>query len=681
MSRKSKEADRAGKGSATEAGLAAAEVQAPIGFDSRQPVEWWRRDWLWALLLVIVTMLAYLPAWNGTPIWDDNAHLTKPELRSLEGLARIWTQPGATQQYYPLVHTLFWVEYRLWGDWSTGYHLLNTLLHCTSAFLLVRILRQLEIPGAWLAAGLFALHPIQVESVAWMSELKNLLSGVFYFGSLLAYLKFDRSRHLGFYVAALVIFALGLMSKTVIATLPAVILVIFWWKRGKLSLKHDLLPLVPFFLLGTAAGLFTAWAERTLIGADGSDFHYTFTERVLIAGRAIWFYLSKLFWPLDLIFVYPRWQISQMVWWQYLFPAAVLVLLTILIRLSRRWRAPLAGFLFFVVTLFPVLGFLNVYPFRYSLVADHFQYLACLGIIVLVASGIVWQLKQRQLWHHPVGYGLCGALLVSLTALTWHQSAMYTDIETLWRTTIERNPKAWMAHDNLGALLFREGRVSEAIVHFRKAVEIDAEQPEPQANLGNALLQNGDVDEAIAQYDKALRIKPNYAEVHYNLGNALLRKGRADEAIGQYENAIALKPDYADVHNNLGIILFQEGEVDQAIAHYQRALEINPQDVKARANLAWALATSPQSSVMKAIAVKLAQQANELTGKTDPTVLRILAAAFAQRGQFPEAIETAEQALQLATAQNKESLAEALRKEVGFYEMGLPYWSGNSGSN
>jgi tetratricopeptide (TPR) repeat protein len=290
-----------------------------------------------------------------------------------------------------------------------------------------------------------------------------------------------------------------------------------------------------------------------------------------------------------------------------------------------------------------------------------------------VASGIVLQLKQRQLWRHPIGYGLCGALLASLTALTWHQSTMYTDIETLWRTTIERNPTAWMAHDNLGALLFREGRVREAIVHFQKAVEIDAEQPEPQANLGNALLQNGDVEKAIAQYYNALRIKPNYAEVHYNLGNALLHNGRADEAIDHYEKAIALKPDYADAHNNLGIVLFQKGEVDQAIAHYQRALEIDPQNVQTRANLAWALATSPQSSVMKAIAVKLAQQANELTGSTDPTVLHILAAAFAQRGQFPEAIETAERGLQLAIAQSKRSLAEALRREIGFYQMGLPY--------
>ena len=676
MSRKSKQTARARKRSAVGSRVAASETQGSIGLDSKQPVELWRQDWLLALLLVIVTMMAYTPAWSGTPIWDDNAHLTKPELRSLDGLARIWTQPGVTQQYYPLLHTLFWLEHQLWGDWPAGYHLLNILLHCTSALLLVRILRQLEIPGAWLAAAIFALHPIQVESVAWISELKNLLSGVFYFGSLWAYLKFDRTRKPGFYAAALALFALGLMSKTVIATLPAAMLVIFWWKRGKLSLRDDLLSLMPFFLLGTAAGLFTAWAERNLVGAEGSDFNYSITERVLIAGRAIWFYLSKFFWPLDLIFVYPRWQVSQMVWWQYLFPATVLVLLAILVRLTPRWRGPLAGFLFFIGTLFPALGFLDVYPFRYSLVADHFQYLACLGIVALAAPGIALQLKHRQPWRHPTGYVLCGALLASLTALTWHQSAMYTDIKTLWRATIERNPKAWMAHNNLGAVLLREGQVNEAIVHFRRALEIDADQVEAQANLGDALLQKGELDEAVAQYYKALQIKPTYAEVHYNLGNALLRKGQADEAIAHYEKALQIKPDDADVHNNLGVVLFQKGEVDQAIAHYQRALEINPQDVQARANLAWTLATSPQTSIMKAIAVKLAQQANELTGRANPAVLHILAAALAQSGQFSEAVETAERSLQLATAQNKTSLVEALRTEIGLYQKGFPYRNG-----
>ena len=234
-------------------------ADSPAKSDSNEPVEPCRKDCLFGLLLVIVTLFIYLPAWNGTPIWDDDAHLTKPELRSLEGLGRIWAKPGATQQYYPLAHTFFWVEHQLWGDWPAGYHLLNILLHCVSALLLVRILRRLEIRGAWFAAAIFALHPIQTESVAWISELKNMLSGVFYFGSVLAYLKFDRTRNPPSYAAALVLFLFGLMSKTVIATLPAAVLIIFWWKRGKLSWRRDLLPLIPFFLLGIAARSLIWW--------------------------------------------------------------------------------------------------------------------------------------------------------------------------------------------------------------------------------------------------------------------------------------------------------------------------------------------------------------------------------------------------------------------------------------
>lgn len=675
MNRKSKETVRPGKSPPIGSLASALRADGSIKSDSKQPVGLWRQDWLLTLLLVIVTMVAYLPAWNGMPIWDDNAHLTKPELRSLDGLTRIWTQPGATQQYYPLVHTLFWLEHQLWAYWPAGYHLLNILLHCASALLLVRILRQLEIPGAWLAAAIFALHPIQAESVAWISELKNIVSGVFYFGSVLAYLKFDRARNLACYAAALALFALGLMSKTVTATLPAAMLVIFWWKRGKLSWRGDILPLIPFFLLGTAAGLFTAWVERNLVGAEGSNFNYTIIERVLIAGRAIWFYLGKLFWPLDLIFVYPRWQVSQTVWWQYLFPAALLLLLAVLGWLSRRWRAPMAGLLFFIVTLFPVLGFLNVYPFIYSLVADHFQYLASLGIIVLVAAGIVLLLERRELWRQATGDVLCAALLTSLTILTWRQSAMYTNVETLWRTTIERNPQAWMAHNNLGTVLLQKGQVDEAIVHFQKAFEIKADNLEARANLGSALLHKGELDEAIAQYYKAIEIKPDSALAHYDLANVLLQKGQVDEAIAHYEKAIEIKPDDADVYNNLGVVLFQKGQVDQAIADYQKALEINPQNVQARANLAWALATSPQSSMLKAIAVKLAQQANQLTGGANPTVLHILAAAYAQTGQFTEAVETAQRSLELATAQNNTVLVDALRTEIGLYKKGFPYWS------
>ena len=387
------------------------------------------RNWFFALLLVVGTMLAYQPAWDGKPIWDDDAHITNPELVSLNGLARIWTKLGATQQYYPLAHSAFWVEHRLWGDGTLGYHLINILLHAGGALLLLKMLRQLEVSGAWLAAAIFALHPVQVESVAWIAELKNTLSGVCYLGAALVYLSFDRNRRWTSYTGALGLFILGLMSKTVVATLPAALLIIFWWKRGQLSWKKAILPLLPFFAVGIGAGLFTAWMERKFIGAEGSDFNFSLIERCLIAGRAFWFYLGKLFWPVDLIFIYPHWNISQAVWWQYLFPAAALLLLAGFWWLRRWSRGPLAALLFFAGTLFPALGFFNVYPFRYSFVADHFQYLASIGPVVLVASGIATASKILEKRNAILGPVLCGVLLMTLGTLSWRQCGMYADVK------------------------------------------------------------------------------------------------------------------------------------------------------------------------------------------------------------------------------------------------------------
>jgi protein O-mannosyl-transferase len=636
------------------------------------PTPWWRQDWVFASLLLIFAAIAYLPALNGTPIWDDDAHITRPELRSWDGLAKIWTQPGSTQQYYPFVHTVFWLEHQLWGDAPLGYHLVNLLLHCFSALLLLKILRRLEIPGAWLAAAIFALHPVQVESVAWISELKNALSGVFYFSSGLVYLEFDRTRKRGPYLTALALFLLGLLSKTVIATFPAALLVIFWWKRGKLSFKRDALPLLPFFILGITAASFTAWVERSLIGAEGSDYNFSLIERGLIAGRVVWFYLGKLFWPLDLIFIYPRWQVSQSVWWQYLFPVAVALTLATLFWVSRWRRAPLAGMLFFIGTLVPVLGFLNVYPFRYSLVADHFQYLALLGIVVPVSAGITLLLEHLRSWQRWTGYMLCAFLLVAFTLRSHFRSGIYQDVETLWQTTISENPTAWMAHNNLGAYLLKKGQLDDALDHFTKAIEIKPDEASAWVNLGSALLQKGNLDEAIAKYQKALELKPAQAGIHYNLANALLARGEIDQAIAEYEATLAINPNHTDAQNNLGAVLFQQGKLEQAIAHYQKALEVNPQDVRAEANLAWALATTPQPAIRRTISLKLAEDANQATGAANPRVLRILAAAYAQNGEFSEAVEAGQHALQLATEQNNVGLADSIRGELGLYRDGQP---------
>jgi len=546
----------------------------------------WNRGWLPGLLLVIAIFCAYQPVWQAGFIWDDEAHVTRPELRSLGGLGRIWFHLGAAQQYYPLVHSIFWVEHRLWGNSATGYHLVNILLHAFTALMLVKVLRRLKIPGAWLAAAIFALHPVQVESVAWISELKNTLSGVFYLGAVLAYLEFDRNRNRGKWMIALGLFALGLLSKTVVATLPAALLVVFWWQRGKLSWQRDVWPLIPFFVAGMGAGLFTAWVEQNyIIGPEVSEFNYSPVERLLIAGRVLWFYLGKLFWPLNLVFNYARWNVSPGAGWQYLFPAAALLLLGSLVGLQRRWRGPLAGLLFFAGTLFPALGFFNVYPFLYSFVADHFQYLASLGPIVVTAGGITTGLgycRKEKCFLKPA---LNGALLLTLGVLTWRQCGMYADVDTLWRATLARNPDSFLAHDNLGNIFFQNGRTGEALAQYQMALKIRPRYALAHNNLGIALSKTGRLDEALEHYHQALTIEPRYAQAHNNLGIALIQKGLVDEALPHFQAALALQPNNPEIHNNFGQSLWGTGAVDEAMRHFQMAVAVAPDFADAQENL------------------------------------------------------------------------------------------------
>ena len=343
-------------------------------------------------LLFCAALAAYWPALNGEFLWDDNAHVTKPELQSLHGLFRIWFEVGATQQYYPVLHSAFWVEHRLWGDSVLGYHLTNLCLHVLAACLLMWMVRRMALPGAWLAAFLFALHPVCVEAVAWIAEQKSTLSAVFYLAAASTYLNFDRTRRKAAYFQALGLFVLALLSKTVTATLPAALLLIFWWQRRRIEWRRDVQPLAPFFLLGAGLGLFTAWVERNVIAAEGPEFALSFLQRVLLAGRVIFFYFGKLIWPANLTFTYPRWTVDPSQWQQYVFPVGILAMAAALIWLARRQRGPLAAFLYFCGTLFPALGFFNVFPFLYSYVADHFQYLASLGILR-------WRLMACEFWR------------------------------------------------------------------------------------------------------------------------------------------------------------------------------------------------------------------------------------------------------------------------------------------
>ena len=565
-----------------EPALAASLLGEDPQAESRGAVGW--KGWLLAGGILAATLAAYAPSLNSGFIWDDAFHVTRPELRSWHGLYRIWFELGATQQYYPLLHSVFWIEHKLWGDATTGYHLVNLMLHVTAALMVALILRRLAVPGAWLAAAIFALHPVHVESVAWITELKNTLSAVFYLGAMLSYLRFDRTRGKSWYGLALLLFVLGLLSKTVTATLPAALLVIFWWQRGRLSRNTDVLPLVPFFVLGIAGGVLTAWVERNLVGAEGEQFTLTLVERGLIAGRAIWFYLSQLIWPADLVFIYPRWRLSPTAWWQYLFPLAAVVLLLVLWKLRGRARAPLAAALFFVGTLFPALGFLNVYSFIYSFVADHFQYLASLGIITIFSAGVALLLKRTKGWARGLGQMTCVALLAVLAVLSSRQNRMYANIETLYRSTIEGNPDCWMAHNNLGNVLQDLGRIDEAMAHYQAALRIKADYAEAHHNLGITLQTRGHLDEAISHFHEALRIKPDYAKAHNNLGAALAVQGDIDKAMAHFHEALRIKPDDPLAQNNLGNALQSLGRTEEAISHFHEALRIKPDYAEAHYN-------------------------------------------------------------------------------------------------
>lgn len=557
-------------------------------------MNWTKRDWSFCLILAVVTLMAYNPAWHGQLLWDDDNCSTPPELRSVEGLRRIWFQPRATAQYYPLLYTSYWIQQRLWGDSPTGYHFINLFLHIGCVVMVLKILRFLKIPGAELAAIIWALHPVNVETVAWIAERKNVLSGIFGLSATLWYLKFDDTRSRRNYALAIGLFLFGLFSKTAIVALPLAWLVILWWKRQAISWRRDVLPVIPFVCLSITAGLVTRWFEDVGIGYKTKLLDLSLLDRCLIAGRAFWFQLSNLFWPSNLTFVYPRWDINAEVWWQYLFPIGVLALLVILWSLRRWSRAPLAGVLIYILLLLPSLGFLNIYFFIYSFVADHWQYLASLGIIVPCASGITLLAGRKESWQDWLEPAVTLVLGGVLFVLTWQQSRMYSDIETLYRTTIARNPGCWMAQVNLGNILYQANRIPEAMDLFNQALHI--KPAVGHYSIGNALVLKGRISEAIDQYKQALQIDPDYVEVHENLGSALLLIGRTQEAIKHYEQALRIEPGFADAHNNLGHALVQTGRAAEAIAHYKEALRITPNSVDAHNNLATALAQMGRTS-------------------------------------------------------------------------------------
>ena len=557
----------------------AAQKTANRGGSAETPNgEKWK--WLWAGLLLAATIVAYQQVWRAGFIWDDDRYVTaNPLLTAADGLKRIWFSLDSPSQYFPLAYTSFRFEHALWGLNPAGYHWVNILLHGVNALLVWRLLRALRVPGAWLAAALFALHPVQVESVAWITERKNLLMGFFFLLSLVCWVRFVEAEAKGrwkFYGAALVFYALALFSKTTACTLPAALLLILWLRRKPINLAR-LTQIAPYVVLGLAMGLVSIWWERHHQGTQGEIFSIGPIERILVASHAIWFYLGKLVWPVHLAFSYPRWPIfvaDPLAYFWLLLTAVV----TLIIWFGRRFtgRSVEVALLFFVATLSPMLGFIMLYTFRYSWVADHYQYLACIGPLALAAAGITIACARLGKAKVPLIALTGAALLVALGVRTWKQGAIYANQETLWRATIAANPKSWMAYNNLATEVLKAGRTDEALLNYRKAIELDPAYAEAHYNLGNALFRVGQMEQAATSYGRALALYPRYAAAHANLGTALLRLGREEEALTQLKAALEIDPRMAVAEQSLGNALLRSGRATEGIIHLGRAAAIDP---------------------------------------------------------------------------------------------------------
>lgn len=538
--------------------------------------------------LVLLVLVVYLPVIHCGFVWDDDASVTENmTLRSLYGLYRTWTDITANQQYYPLTHTSFWMEYHLWGLKPLGYHLDNVLLHAIGALLIWFILRRLSMPGAWLAAAIFALHPVNVESVAWITERKNTLSGVFYFSALLAYLHYagigdvKRAGNLRVYGLALGLFACALFSKTATSTLPAAILLILWWKRDRLAWR-DALDLLPFFALAFVMGRTTAWLEKYHAGAVGETWSLPFAGKVLVAGKALAFYAGKLFLPINIIHIYPRWQVNPSDAGQYVFPVIVMAVTVALWLLRKRiGKTPLVAVLYFELTLAPALGFFNVYFMRYSYVQDHFQYLASAGLIAL-AAGVITVVTRKA---RGLKIAVPAIILILLGTQACLQIPKYKDEETLWNVTIAKNPSAWIAHNNLGILLYRKGDYDEAITQYRKVMTLEPSFSDVYINLGAVFLKKGQIDRAIESFNQAVKLTPRDARAHYCLGESFASKGRYDEAIAQYETALKTDPRNTRTRTSLAQALIETGKNKEAAQQFAAALKLDPTMEEARAGI------------------------------------------------------------------------------------------------
>lgn len=581
-----------------------------------------RDRWMWGVTLILLVLCVFSPAiWCGY-IWDDTRYpLNAAVQNGSDGLFDIWFNPSrpatahspavyTTPQYYPMTYTSFWVGYELWGHDPRGSHAFNIVIQAFAALLLWEVLRRLKVPGAWLAAALFAIHPLQTESVAWVSERKNVLAGLFFFASILTYLRFLRLNSddsdppsygdPGWYWLSLILFICGLLSKSIVCSMPVVVGILIWWKRGKISLKNIAL-LIPFLICGMAMSAVTSWFEIHIVGATGSDWGFSAVDRIWIAGHVIWFYVMKLIWPVNLTLVYPKWPLGPAEWG---YVAATVAVVAILLALQKKiGRGAAAAVLIYLVTLVPAMGFINIFPMRYSYVADHFQYLSGVALIVLAVAIIARILRPLGNSKRIIGLILAIGVLGIYSVSSSSQTHVFTNSETLWRNVIAKNPKAWLAYENLSLVLADQAEQSAA------------DQQDPAQSAKDA---KSHAEEAIQMAQHALALRSNLADAHDNWGRALVVLKEPAQALEQFRKAEALDPKLISIKNNIGVALARLGRRQEAEQTYRRAASLSgPPVVRSmiRINLAQMLMEDGAKAGTRAANAKNPAQKKTLTAE------------------------------------------------------------------
>jgi protein O-mannosyl-transferase len=580
----------------------------------------WQRAALSAAIIIAVG-LVYLPAFRGDFVWDDTLLITgNPLLRSYSGLLEIWSG-GRTADYLPLTNTVLWIENHLFGEDATGYHAINILLQVANALLVWRLLERLNIPGAWLAGLIFGIHPIHAESVAWISELKNVLSMFFALLSTLCFLELDDERVLNSavtYIGSLVFFALAILSKTQVVFLPIVLLLCVWWRGEKppgnmtsLNVRRAVIRSWPFFLIALVLGLVTIWFQNRGIGEEEIVIG-SFARRLVNAGMAVWWYAGNLFAPVRLMAIYPEWRFDSPRASEWL---PLIALLGLLIGFwhwrDHGTRGPFFALACFVVALLPVLGFVRMAYLRSgTLVADHFQYFADVSLLASFSAGVAFVWARPQRGTKIATIVVVTLLLGAMGTYAFSRAGVYRNEETLWQDNLSKNPDAWQAHIQMGQRLFKQERYAEAAYHSLRAAELKPELADIHNQLGLAYCRLERFDEGIAEYRKALQLKEvklstaqsaGVATIRTNLANALTITAnhlsesaptvpeeamrRYDEAIHEYEKALELEPQQPAIHRNLGMLLAKLGRYDEAILQLRATLQIVPNEPLARETL------------------------------------------------------------------------------------------------